>query len=101
MARGQTTEIVRYPDGSVKARGTRIGGELHGPWKFYRLDGSLMRAGRFDQGRQVGVWCTYRRDGSLVKRTDFGSTPGFSVYRLKAVAPACTWNISLVGTKSG
>ena len=26
MARGQTTEIVRYPDGSVKARGTRIGG---------------------------------------------------------------------------
>ena len=72
MARGQTTEIIRYPDGSVKARGTRIGGELHGPWKFYRLDGSLMRSGSFDRGRQVRVWRTFARDGRLVKETDFG-----------------------------
>ena len=72
MARGQTTEIVRYPDGSVKARGTRIGGELHGLWKFYRLDGSLMRSGSFDRGRQVRVWRTFARDGRLVKETDFG-----------------------------
>ena len=74
MPQGRSTrETIAYPDGSVKARGSRRDGALHGAWRFYRLDGSLMRAGRFDQGRQVGVWCTYRRDGSLVKRTDFGA----------------------------
>jgi hypothetical protein len=66
-------EVIAYPDGTVKARGSRRNGELHGAWKFFRLDGSLMRAGQFDRGRQVGVWSTYRRDGTLVKSTDFGA----------------------------
>jgi antitoxin component YwqK of YwqJK toxin-antitoxin module len=56
----------------VKARGQRLGGELHGAWKFFRIDGSLMRSGSFDRGRQIGAWKTYTRDGSLVKSTDFG-----------------------------
>jgi len=73
MATKPTTEIIRYPDGSVKARGQRIDGELHGAWKFYRLDGSLMRSGSFDRGRQVRVWRTFARDGRLVKETDFGA----------------------------
>jgi antitoxin component YwqK of YwqJK toxin-antitoxin module len=72
MATKSTTEIIRYPDGSVKARGLRVDGELHGAWKFYRLDGSLMRSGSFDRGRQVRVWRTFARDGRLVKETDFG-----------------------------
>ena len=65
-------EIIKYGDGTIKAKGQRLNGELHGAWKFFRLDGSLMRAGTFDRGRQVGVWSTYTRDGALVKSTNFG-----------------------------
>ena len=65
-------DIVKYGDGTVKARGQRPGGELHGAWKFFRLDGSLMRSGSFDRGRQVGVWNTFTRDGDLAKSTNFG-----------------------------
>ena len=65
-------EIIKYGDGTVKARGQRLNGELHGAWQFFRLDGSLMRSGSFDRGRQVGVWNTFTRDGDLVKSTDFG-----------------------------
>jgi antitoxin component YwqK of YwqJK toxin-antitoxin module len=65
-------EVIKYADGTLKARGQRLGGELHGAWKFFRLDGSLMRSGTFDRGRQVGVWNTYTRDGALVKSTTFG-----------------------------
>ncbi len=65
-------EEARYADGTLKARGGRVDGELHGEWAFYRLDGSLMRSGAFDRGRQIGLWKTFHRDGSLVKATDFG-----------------------------
>jgi antitoxin component YwqK of YwqJK toxin-antitoxin module len=65
-------ETIKYGDGTTKAQGQRLNGELHGAWKFFRLDGSLMRSGRFDRGRQVGVWNTYTRSGDLVKSTDFG-----------------------------
>ena len=65
-------EIIKYGDGTVKARGQRLDGELHGAWKFFRLDGSLMRSGSFDRGRQVGVWNTFTRSGDRVKSTDFG-----------------------------
>jgi antitoxin component YwqK of YwqJK toxin-antitoxin module len=44
---------------------------MHGPWQFFRADGSLMREGSFDQGRQIGVWRTYDRAGKLVKETSF------------------------------
>jgi antitoxin component YwqK of YwqJK toxin-antitoxin module len=65
-------EVIKYGNGTVKARGQSLDGELHGAWKFFRLDGSLMRSGTFDCGRQVGVWSTFTRDGDLVKSTDFG-----------------------------
>jgi len=65
-------EIIKYGDGTVKAQGQRLDGELQGAWKFFRLDGSLMRSGSFDRGRQVGVWNTFTRDGELVKNTNFG-----------------------------
>ncbi len=64
-------EIVRYASGTLKMRGARLGGEMHGAWKWYRTDGSVMRTGRFDRGKQVGVWKTFERSGRLVKETDF------------------------------
>jgi antitoxin component YwqK of YwqJK toxin-antitoxin module len=64
-------EAIKYGDGTVKAQGQRLNGEMHGAWKFFRLDGSLMRSGKFNRGKQVGVWSTYTRDGVLVKSTTF------------------------------
>ena len=60
-----------YKDGSVKAQGFELGGELHGQWEWFRQDGSLMRSGEFDRGRQVGAWRTWERTGRLVKQTVF------------------------------
>jgi antitoxin component YwqK of YwqJK toxin-antitoxin module len=71
-ARKPVRELIKYADGTTKAQGQRLNGEMHGAWKFFRLDGSLMRSGTFDRGRQVGVWCTFTRSGDLVKSTDFG-----------------------------
>jgi antitoxin component YwqK of YwqJK toxin-antitoxin module len=56
----------RFGDGTVKARGFLLDGELHGCWQWFRQDGSLMREGEFDRGRQVGVWRTWHRTGHLV-----------------------------------
>ncbi len=64
-------ETVRYPNGKVKFTGAHLDGEMHGPWEFYRTDGSLMRAGSFERGRQVGIWRTYDRTGRVVKETRF------------------------------
>ncbi|MEO8625735.1 MAG: hypothetical protein ABI452_03455 [Candidatus Limnocylindrales bacterium] len=60
-----------YPNGRVRFRGANLGGEMHGPWEFFRLDGSLLRAGSFVRGKQVGVWRTYNRLGVVVKETRF------------------------------
>lgn len=63
--------IDTYKDGGVKARGFELDGQLHGNWKWYRQDGTLLRSGEFDQGVQVGKWCTYTREGVLHKETHF------------------------------
>ena len=60
-----------YDSGQVKFRGANLDGEMHGPWEWYRLDGSLMRTGSFERGKQVGVWRTYDRTGAIVKETRF------------------------------
>lgn len=62
-------EVVRYSSGILKMKGSRLGGEMHGAWKWYRTDGSVMRTGSFDRGKRVGVWRTYERTGRLVKET--------------------------------
>jgi len=64
--------IDHYPNGNVRFEGANLDGEMHGEWRFFRADGSLMRSGRFDRGRQVGGWRTFDRTGKLVKETDFG-----------------------------
>jgi antitoxin component YwqK of YwqJK toxin-antitoxin module len=59
-----------YDSGSLRFRGANLEGEMHGPWEFFRRDGSLMRSGSFDRGKQVGVWRTYGRSGKVVKETN-------------------------------
>ena len=67
--------LERYGNGNPKLTGAHLDGEMHGPWEFFRTDGSLMRTGTFDRGRQVGPWRTFDRAGRLVKETDFGPPP--------------------------
>ena len=66
-----TPAIDHYDNGTVRFRGANLEGKMHGPWTFFRRDGSLMRSGSFDRGTQVGIWRTYDRTGSVVKETDF------------------------------
>jgi len=73
MADELVPAIDRYPNGHLRFEGHNLDGEMHGDWRFYRADGSLMREGTFDRGRQKGVWRTYARDGRLVKETDLGA----------------------------
>jgi predicted acyl esterase len=53
--------VEHYDNGNVRFRGANLGGEMHGPWEFFRSDGSIMRSGLFDCGKQVGVWRTFDR----------------------------------------
>ena len=72
MKREQLIEVIdHYPNGRVRFRGANLDGQMHGPWEFYRLDGSLLRAGPFERGKQVGLWRTCDRAGAIVKETHF------------------------------
>ena len=68
-------DVVRYANGVVKMEGAHLDGEMHGPWRWYRTDGTVMRTGQFDRGRQVGPWRTFDRSGRLVKETEFDAGP--------------------------
>lgn len=63
---------ANYDNGKPRFEGKYRAGEMHGAWKFFRKDGSLMREGVFCKGKQVGKWRTFDRLGKLVKETDFG-----------------------------
>ena len=58
-----------HRDGSLRARGSMLDGEMHGHWEWFRLDGTIMRSGSFDCGRQIGTWTTYDRSGAPHKET--------------------------------
>jgi uncharacterized protein YdhG (YjbR/CyaY superfamily) len=60
-----------YSHGRLKAQGKYKDNLMHGPWKFFRRDGSLMRAGSFTRGEQSGTWTTYTRDGVAHTSTHF------------------------------
>jgi antitoxin component YwqK of YwqJK toxin-antitoxin module len=64
-------QTVRYDNGQLKMTGSHLDGEMHGPWVWYRRDGSIMRTGDFDRGKQIGTWRTYDRSGRVVKETAF------------------------------
>jgi antitoxin component YwqK of YwqJK toxin-antitoxin module len=42
-------------------------GELHGDWRWYRKDGSLLRTGTFRAGEKVGTWTTHDRSGEPLR----------------------------------
>ncbi len=67
--RGLVEHTEHHRDGSVRARGHLLEGELHGYWEWFRLDGTTMRSGHFDRGRTVGEWTTYDRAGVVYKVT--------------------------------
>ncbi len=60
-----------YENGLPRFRGEYLEGEMHGPWEFFRKDGSLMRSGEFDKGVQIGIWRTFDRAGKLVSEKNF------------------------------
>ena len=63
--------IDHYDNGKVRFRGANLDGKMHGPWEFFRRDGSRMRSGSFEHGKQIGVWRTFDRSGKVVKETEF------------------------------
>jgi len=63
--------IDHYDNGTMRFSGANLDGKMHGRWKFFRRDGSLMRSGSFERGRQVGLWRTFDRSGKVVKETKF------------------------------
>ncbi len=61
--------VEHHRDGSVRARGTVLGGQPEGYWEWYRLDGTRLRSGHFTGGEPVGEWTTYDRRGEVHKVT--------------------------------
>ena len=67
---GESKEF--YDNGFVKASGKVKDGEMHGPWRWFRRDGTILRSGSFRLGVQVGEWITYDTLGDPHKVTRFG-----------------------------
>jgi uncharacterized protein YdhG (YjbR/CyaY superfamily) len=67
---GEAVEF--YDNGFVKASGRVKDGELHGAWRWFRRDGTLLRSGSFRAGAQVGEWTTYDRAGAPHRVTRLG-----------------------------
>jgi antitoxin component YwqK of YwqJK toxin-antitoxin module len=69
----ESTEGEEHVDfhkgGSVRAKGRKLNGELHGFWEWFRKDGTRLRSGYFDRGVQVGEWTTYDAKGNVYKVT--------------------------------
>jgi hypothetical protein len=63
--------IDHYDNGKVRFRGANLDGKMHGPWEFFRRDGSRMRSRSFERGKQIGVWRTFDRSGKVLKETEF------------------------------
>lgn len=65
-------QLVYHKNGSIWAKGQKLGEVCVGYWEWFRLDGTKMRSGHFDQhGEQVGDWTTYDKKGQVVKVTTF------------------------------
>ena len=72
MSVERVERVDRHRDGSVRARGGEVDGELDGPWEWFRADGTRLRSGSFRGGVRVGVWTTYDRAGDPHTVTDLG-----------------------------
>ena len=58
-----------HKDGSVWAKGQKIGDVATGYWEWFRKDGTRLRSGYFEEGEQVGEWTTYDKTGAVHKVT--------------------------------
>ena len=47
-----------YDNGFLKSKGKYKDGQMHGHWRFYRKDGTLMREGKLNLGKPAGEWTT-------------------------------------------
>jgi len=56
------------PTGTIKWRGSYLGGQPHGAWEFYFTSGELMAKGAFDEGTWTGDWESYYGSGQLRSR---------------------------------
>jgi len=63
--------IVYHKNGSIWAKGQKLGDACVGYWQWFRLDGTKMRSGHFENSEQVGEWITYDKKGRVVKVTNF------------------------------
>jgi antitoxin component YwqK of YwqJK toxin-antitoxin module len=64
--------VTFYKDGSVWAKGQKLGDVMTGYWEFFNKDGSRMGTGSFDdRGQKVGEWTRYDKKGKVVKVTTF------------------------------
>lgn len=61
--------IEYHKDGSIRAKGQKLDGQLAGYWEWFRKDGTKMRSGYFERGEQVGEWTTYDQEGRVYKVT--------------------------------
>ncbi|MBP9761248.1 MAG: DUF1801 domain-containing protein [Candidatus Magasanikbacteria bacterium] len=61
--------VVYHKDGSLLAKGKKVGNKLHGYFEWFRLDGTKMRSGYFEKDVQVGEWTTYDKHGKVIKIT--------------------------------
>ena len=77
MAKQKTPldRVEYHKDGSVRARGKMLDGELHGYWQWFRADGTRLRSGHFERGVKVGEWTTYDAGGNVYKVTKMKVKP--------------------------
>jgi hypothetical protein len=61
-----------HKDGSLWAVGSLLGDQPHGPWQWFRGDGTKLRPGTFERGVQVGAWTPYDRASESDKVTRIG-----------------------------
>jgi antitoxin component YwqK of YwqJK toxin-antitoxin module len=70
MPKGRPKTYTHYhKDGSIWAKGPRIGDTMVGYWEWFRKDGTRMRSGHFEEGEQIGEWTTYDKNGDVYKVT--------------------------------
>jgi uncharacterized protein YdhG (YjbR/CyaY superfamily) len=69
--KGTGPALTYYDNAVLQSKGKFRKGELHGPWQWWRKDGTLMRSGEFKSGVQVGTWWTYDQQGREYKSTKF------------------------------
>ncbi len=62
--------IKYHADGTIWAKGFKVGDAMSGYWEWFRKDGTKMRSGYFAGDEQIGTWTTYDKKGKVYKVTE-------------------------------